>query len=91
MFMQYNMKKTKRFLRLRPPRMSKEAVRVLIFGLPFISTSLIALTLKMQSELPSMPVTVIRTYPAMYEHILASLTLLILGAMIFDIMAKNKK
>lgn len=73
------------------PRMSIEAARVLKIGLPFIISAMIALTIKMQDELPEHPVTVLNTYPQMYEYILASLTLLILGAMLFDVVAKTSR
>lgn len=69
---------------------SKEALAILKVGLPIIATALIALSLKMHGELENDPIRVITTYPDMFSYILAALTLLILGAALFDIISKNR-
>ncbi|MBR4295380.1 MAG: hypothetical protein IKT56_00905 [Clostridia bacterium] len=75
--------------RFRPRAPSKMSMRILKIGLPIISAALIALTLRLQSDIDAAP-NVLLTYPDMYSHILAALTLLILGAMLFDIIERNK-
>lgn len=69
---------------------SKEALAILKVGLPIIAAALTALSLKMHGELESDPIRVITTYPDMFSYILAALTLLILGAALFDIISKNR-
>lgn len=69
---------------------SKEAFTVLKIGLPIISAALIALSWQMVDEVESKPVTVMITYPAMFEHILAALLLLLIGAFAFDWISKRK-
>ena len=44
----------------------------------------------MHGELENDPIRVITTYPDMFSYILAALTLLILGAALFDIISKNR-
>ena len=89
--MQSKMKKRRFPRRLKIPKISSEAANVLKVGFPFIITALVALTIKMQDDVTEHPVTVLHTYPAMYEYIFASLTLLVLGAVLFDVIAKNKR
>lgn len=82
-----NKKFSKQRFRLRSP--CKISMNILKIGLPVISAALIALTLRLQSDVDTAP-NVLLTYPDMYSHILAALILLILGAMIFDIIDRNK-
>lgn len=81
-----NIKNKRKNFRLKLP--GKAAMWVLRLGLPVISAALIALTLKFQTDAETTPVTALITYPEMYSHILAALTLLILGAMVFDIIER---
>lgn len=82
-----DIKKRKRF----PDILGKASMMVLKIGLPIISAALIALTLNFQTDVQRNPALAINTYPDMYSHILAALTLLVLGAMIFDIIEKKGK
>ena len=71
-------------------KISKESLAVLKIGLPFIVAALAALSIKMHKEIGDDPIRVITTYPDMFSYIFAALTLLILGAALFDIISKNR-
>ncbi|MBQ8208925.1 MAG: hypothetical protein IJZ89_09365 [Clostridia bacterium] len=77
----------KRLKRIALP--GKTAMGLLRIGLPMISAVLTALALHFHAEAETAPLTALITYPDMFSHVLASLFLLILGAMIFD-MAERK-
>ncbi len=69
----------------------KAAMTVLRIGLPVICAALLALTYKFIKDSEISAARALITYPGMYSHIFAALTLLLLGAMIFDITEKSSK
>lgn len=67
----------------------KSAITALRLGLPIISLVLIVLTFSLTNDIESSPVKALYTYPELYSHVLSSLALLIIGAVILDIIEKK--
>ncbi len=76
--------------KLKPKMPGKAAMKLLKIGLPIISAALVILTVKFNTDAAYDPAKSLITYPGMYSHILASLTLLILGAVLCDVIEHEK-
>ena len=85
--MQYN--KKRHGCCIRP--ISSAAARVLHRGLPVILMEFLLFLISFRQDMITDPIYAIHYYPAMLEHIMMSLTLLIAGAFLFDYIAKREK
>lgn len=70
--------------------LSLAAARVLLIGLPIVLVELIALLITLLRDLARNPTYVLYRYPALLEHIMMSLTLIIIGAFLFDYLSRRK-
>lgn len=77
-------KKTRKKFNLTRPAMT-----ILLVGLPVILAELIWLVFGFCRELQLSPSCAIITYPAMFEYIMLSLTILTAGAVLADCIAKQ--
>lgn len=78
------MKKRKNLMLARP------AARILLIGLPVILAELLYLSFGFVRELQTSPSYALVTYPAMFEYIMMSLTILTAGALLADCIAKRQ-
>lgn len=71
--------------------LSAVAARVLHLGLPVILLEMVIFTYMLRRELMLDPVYALHHYPFMLEHIMMGLTLIVIGAFLFDCIARRKK
>ena len=71
-------------------RLSVAAIRVFLIGLPIILIDLVALLISLLRDIARNPTYALYRYPLMLEHILMSLTLIVIGAFLFDYVSRQK-
>lgn len=81
--------KRRHLRRLQP--LSSPAARILHLGLPVILAEFLLFLIFFWRDMTVDPIFALHYYPAMLEHIMMSLTLLIAGAFLFDYIAKREK
>jgi len=69
--------------------LSREAERLFLICLPMILVDLIALFISFLSEYELYPQYAVSVYPAMFEYILMSLTILSCGGLLYDYVVKS--
>ena len=69
---------------------SKPALKVLHIGLPVVLMELVALLISFLRDCADNPTYALHRYPILFEHLMMSLTLIIIGAFLFDILSKRK-
>ena len=71
--------------------LSVAAVRVLLIGLPVILVELVAMLIFLLRDRAVNPTYALHRYPILLEHIMMSLTLIIIGAFLFDYVSRKKE
>ena len=71
--------------------LSIAAVRVLLAGLPIVLIELITMLLLLLRDRAVNPTYALHRYPAFLEHIMMSLTLIVIGAFLFDYVSRKKQ
>lgn len=85
--MQYKQQKRRRLL----PPLSRESARVLMIGLPVILLELSVFTYLLGRDIAHDPVYALYRYPPMLEHIMMGLSLIVIGAFLFDLLARRRR
>lgn len=75
--------------KIRQMALSREAAWVLHIGLPVILCELIFFLVSLLRDRVGNAAYVMYRYPAMLEYIMMSLTLLVIGAFLFDYLARK--
>lgn len=71
--------------------LSREAERVLHIGLPIIVLELVFFLISLLRDRQNNALYVLYRYPIMLEYIMMSLTLVVIGAFLFDYLAKKQQ
>ena len=71
--------------------LSKQAEKLFLICLPIILIDLIALFISFLDEYALYPQYATAVYPAMFEYIMMSLTILTGGGLLFDYIVKSEK